>query len=152
MARFKRVIFISETDTSRGPLAAAIMGRLLMDTDITVESRGLIVLFPEPMNPKTVAVAASRGIVLKDYVSNQLTSEDFGTDVLVLALDEIYKKQIYDEYVEAKNVYSVKEYTDGAGNISDPYGGDLSEYGELYESLQAIIERIVDKLTEETDK
>lgn len=144
MTDFKKIIFVSETDTSRGPLAAAITGRALLQTGITVESRGLIVLFPEPMNPKTVAIAASRGIILKDYVSTQLTDEDFGQEVLVLTLDETYKKTVYEEYKNAMNVYTLKEYTGGAGNISDPYGGDLPEYGELYGAL----EKITDKLTD----
>ena len=143
MAAINKIIFVSETDTSRGPLAAAITGRRLMETDITVESRGMVVLFPEPMNPKTVAVAASRGIVLKDYVSTQLEEEDFGTNVLVLVLDEAYKKKVYEEYKEAINVYTLKEFTGGAGNISDPYGGDLPEYGELYNALEALVDKLI---------
>lgn len=151
MTNFKKIIFISKTDTSRGPLAAAMTGRMLMDTDIKVESRGLVVLFPEPMNPKTVAIAASRGITLKDYVSSQLTGEDFGTDILILTLDERYKKEVYEEYKEATNVYSLMEYTGRSGNISDPYGGDLAEYGELYANLEKIVDKLVEKLIKETE-
>ena len=39
-----------------------------------------------------------------------LTGEDFGKDVLVLVLDETKKQGIYDDFAEAVNVYTLKEY------------------------------------------
>lgn len=152
MKAFQKIIFISETDTSRGPLAAAITGRLLLGTDISVESRGLVVLFPEPVNQKTVAVAASRGITLKDYAACQLEEDDFGDDVLALVLDEKYKKRIYEDYSSATNVFTIMEFLGGSGDISDPYGGELSDYGRLYNSLEEIGIRLSKIIMEDLGK
>ena len=57
MNRFNKVIFICMGNTCRSPMAATIMTKLM--PDIRVESRGMVVLFPEPYNPKAVAVAAA---------------------------------------------------------------------------------------------
>ena len=45
MNRFNKVIFICMGNTCRSPMAATIMTKLM--PDIRVESRGMVVLFPE---------------------------------------------------------------------------------------------------------
>lgn len=143
---YSKIIFVTKTDTSRGPLAAAILRKRMPIDPEKIQSRGMVVLFPEPMNPKTVAVAAAKGIDIKDYVSVQLEAEDFGKDVLVLVLDDSYKQTVYDEYTEAVNVYTLKEFINESGSIADPYGGELVDYGKLYENLDDLIKKLVYKL------
>lgn len=143
---YSKIIFVTKTDTSRGPLAAAILRNKMPLDPVKIESRGLVVLFPEPMNPKTVAIAVAKGLDLKDYSSVQLSPDDFGKDVLVLVLDEGYKQTAYDEYAEAVNVYTLKEFINESGSIADPYGGELTEYASLYESLEELMKKLVYKL------
>lgn len=143
---YNKVIFVTKSDTSRGPLAAAILTKRLGISNIKSESRGLVVLFPEPMNPKTVAIAASKGLDLSGYTSKALEGADFGNDILVLVLDEGYKQTVYDDFKEAVNVYTITEFVNETGSISDPYGGELVDYGKLYEDLEEIIRKIVMKI------
>lgn len=56
MNTFDKVIFVCNGNTCRSPMAATVMANLKQD--IISESRGMVVLFPEPYNPKAVAVAA----------------------------------------------------------------------------------------------
>ncbi|MGN0383774.1 MAG: protein tyrosine phosphatase [Eubacterium sp.] len=147
MVKYKKIIFVTETDTSRSPLAAAIMERDKGTLDIEVESRGMVVLFPEPINPKTVAIAAAKGIDIKDYVAVQLTAEDFGSDVLVLVFKDQYKQEVYEEYKEAINVYTIKEFIGESGDVVDPYGGELTDYGEMYDKLTDIVDKLINKLS-----
>ena len=62
MEEIKRVIFAAGSGTSRAPMAAAIMKQMTEGKDIDVLARGVVVLFPEPMNQKTEAVLISNGI------------------------------------------------------------------------------------------
>ena len=110
-----------------------------------IDSRGLAVLFPEPMNPKTVAIAASKGLEI-NRSSKQLESEDFGGDVLVLVLDATKKQTVYDDYTEAENVYTLKEYINEDGSITNPDGGELADYAKLYETLDEVIKKLANKL------
>lgn len=62
-----RIVFVSETDTDIGPMAVTILEKLLdlKERKLIVESRGLIVLFPEPCNSKAIAVARERLMVCR---------------------------------------------------------------------------------------
>lgn len=147
MLEFSKILFVTDMDTSPGPLAAALLKHYLPLEQVAIDSRGLAVLFPEPMNPKTVAIAASKGIEI-NRTSVQLESEDFGQDVLVLVLDESRKKAVYDDYAEAVNVYTLTEYINEAGSIINPDGGDLADYAKMYESLDGVIKKVATKLKE----
>ena len=143
MLEYSKILFITDTDTSLGPLAAALLRHYLPLERAEISSKGLVVLFPEPMNPKVVAIAASKGI---DRTSVQLEESDFGQDVLVLVLDETKKQGIYDDFVEAVNVYTLKEYINEQGSITNPDGGELADYAKLYETLDEVIIKLANKL------
>ena len=55
MKRYDKLIFATNSDTSVGPMAQAIMqSKYLLDV-LDIESKGMVVLFPEPINPKAEA-------------------------------------------------------------------------------------------------
>ena len=58
-----KIIFVCMGNTCRSPMAATIMQNRLSKYDVIVESRGMVVLFEEPYNPKAVAVAACQVIM-----------------------------------------------------------------------------------------
>lgn len=146
MLEYSKILFVTDTDTSTGPLAAAILRHYLpLEKTVEIDSRGLAVLFPEPMNPKTVAIASAKGLTL-DRTSEQLVEEDFGTDALVFVLDKTKKQSIYDDYSEAVNVYTLKEYINEAGSIINPDGGELADYAKVYDTLDEIIIKLANKL------
>lgn len=145
MLEFSKILFVTDSDTSLGPLAAALLKHYLPLERVIIDSRGLSVLFPEPMNPKTVAIAASKGIDI-DRTSMQLEDTDFGEDVLVLVLDETKKQGIYDDFSEAINVYTLKEYINEQGSIINPDGGELADYAKLYETIDEVIIKLANKL------
>ena len=53
MKRYDKLIFVSNGDTCRGPMAEAILKSKYLLEELEIESKGLVVLFPEPVNPKT---------------------------------------------------------------------------------------------------
>ena len=61
MKKYDRLIFVSNSDTCRGPMAEAILKSKFLLSELEVESRGLVVLFPEPVNQKAEAILASHG-------------------------------------------------------------------------------------------
>ncbi|MBQ2642616.1 MAG: hypothetical protein IJF94_02330 [Eubacterium sp.] len=145
MLEFEKIVFVTDTDESTGPLAAALAEHYLPLEKVDIDSRGLMVTFPAPMNPKTVAVASSKGIEI-DHETTQISDEDFGQDTLVLVLDETKKQRIYDDFEKAANVYTLTEYIDEAGSITNPDGGDLSDYAQMYDLLDETIKKLTDKL------
>ena len=54
MNTFDKVIFVCNGNTCRSPMAATVMANLKQD--IISESRGMVVLFPEPYNEYSEAI------------------------------------------------------------------------------------------------
>ena len=77
MKRYDKLIFVSGSDTSTSPMAEAILQSKYLLEDILIDSKGLVVLFPEPVNAKAEAVLASHGLSMKDHHSEPLVKEDF---------------------------------------------------------------------------
>ena len=87
MKEYNRIIFVGQSGTSREPMAAGIFQDFTTRRPFEVLARGLVVLFPEPMNQKAEAVLISNGINTEDFISVQLTEEDLTEDTLVLAME-----------------------------------------------------------------
>ena len=123
-------------------MAATIMQHNLMGMDISVESRGMVVLFPEPYNPKAVAVAASYGMIMPSNNARQIDNNDFGKNTLVLVMDSSMKTKLYNNYDKAINVYTINEFI-GCDNVevSDPSGKGIEEYHRCFETLLELVNR-----------
>lgn len=149
MKRYDKLIFVSGSDTSTSPMAEAILQSKYLLEDILIDSKGLVVLFPEPINPKAEAILASNGLSMKDHTSEPLIKEDFDERTLVLTMDHAQKDKILVDYEGVKNLYVLTEYIKEAGEVKDPYGGDLGEYGKCFEELKELITKLVIVLNEE---
>ncbi|MBQ4284230.1 MAG: protein tyrosine phosphatase [Lachnospira sp.] len=137
-------------------MAATIMENLLQGKDILVGSRGMVVLFPEPYNPKAVAVAASYGLIMPSNNAVQIDSRDFGSDTLVLVMNQGMKQKLYDTFDRAINVYTLCEFVrEPEEEVADPYGRGADEYKACFEKLQFLVskaaQRIIDNMNEEEE-
>lgn len=151
MKRYDRLIFVSNSDTSVGPMAEAILQSKFLLEELTITSKGLVVLFPEPINPKAEAVLVSNGLSMKDHMSDPLEREDLDDRTLILTLNEALRQKVLTEF-EPEYEYLVRvltEYVGAEKEIINPYGGSLADYGMCYEELEVLISRLVVQLNEE---
>lgn len=149
MKRFDRLIFVSNSDTCRGPMAKEILRAKYLLGDLDVDSRGLVVLFPEPANQKAQAVMEEHGLSLKNHAAEALVEADFDQKTLVLAMDEETKRKVFENYENAGNVFLLSAYVGNTGEVKNPYGGSLEEYGACYSLLETLITKLVVVLNEE---
>lgn len=150
MKRYRKIIFVCDSGTARAPMAEAIMKEYMIKYPVEIESRGLVVLFPEPLNQKTEAVLISNGINVQNQMSRQLTAEDLQQGHLVIAMEAAQKQKILEEYEESLEG-DVEVLTDLTGDeleILNPYGGTLQSYGLCYETLNKTIKKLVNLLNE----
>lgn len=150
MNQYNRILFVCDAGTSRAPMAAGILKDFSLKRPMEVESRGLVVLFPEPINQKAEAVLISNGVGLNDFMSTQLSEEDFTPDTLILTMEYIQKEKILEKYenVIPENVHVLTELVGDELEILDPYGGTLQSYGLCYETMRKTIQKLVNFLNE----
>ncbi|MBO5459217.1 MAG: protein tyrosine phosphatase [Lachnospira sp.] len=142
MNTYSRILFVCTGNTCRSPMCATIMQHFLQGMNIRVESRGMVVLFPEPYNPKAVAVAARHGMIMPSDSTAQLSNDDFDNNTLVLVMNSAMKQKIYETYDRAINVYTLSEFAgEGELEVADPYAKGIDEYNRCFEQLYVLVEK-----------
>lgn len=144
-----RIVFVCTDNTTLSPMAEAIYKNLSEDSPIEAESRGRIVLFSEPVNPKAVTVMGNHNLAFDHPMSLQLKARDITETTLVLTMSEALKKQVADMFPDIRYLYSLKEYSGENGDVTDPYGGTLVDYEECYNELVRLIKKTIYRLDEE---
>ena len=82
-------------------MAKGLAQKRLEGYPVEVDCKGLVVLFPEPLNQKAEAVMIGNGIRLQGYSSAQIAREDVGDACLVLTLNEKQKEMILEQFPES---------------------------------------------------
>ena len=151
MKKYDRLIFASNSDTAVGPMAEAILQSKYLLEELEITSKGMVVLFPEPINPKAEAILVSNGLTMKEHMSDPLHREDFTDRTLIITFSEELKQKLMKEYEpEFENlIHVLNDYVGSEQILSDPYGGSLADYGQCYEELEALISKLVIHLNEE---
>ena len=150
MRQYNRIIFVAESGTCRAPMAAGILQECNLKHPVEILARGLVVLFPEPLNQKAEAVMISNGINMEGFMSTQLTEDDFSDDALVLVMEKGQLEKVLETYHNAdpENVHVLTELVGDELEILNPYGGTLQAYGLCYETLRKTILKLVKLLNE----
>ena len=145
---YDRIIFVCEGNHSKGPMAETIYKSLTENESIPAISRGLVVLFSEPVNEKAVSVLENHGLTCAVEFSKELTKEDITENALILTMTDKQKKQTLDKYEIENDIFSIKEFNGEEGEVKDPYGGTLVDYEECYNELLRLIKKTIYKLDE----
>lgn len=148
--KYSRIIFCSRDCTYRAPVAAEVLRRKLEqcqeNKNIRISARGRVVLFPEPVNGKAVAIGRSKGYDLEKYTAAGLKACDMGVETLVLVMTEADKQKVYDNFDSAINVYTIKEFIGAAGDVEIPFGKSLADYGESFNQIEQLVGQVAEKI------
>ena len=137
---------VSTNNTCRSFIAESILRQYLLDADqknVEVISRGLVVLFPEPVHVKAAdMVIKTCGIESLDFRSAQLTQEEVEESDLILTMTEEQKDKILEEYHGYKEIATLNEYARVEGAIIDPYGMEDDDYERCFEQIARLVKKI----------
>lgn len=148
MGKYHKLIFVCTGNTCRSPIAEAIYRNLEKVSDRKVISRGLVVLFSEPLNPKAEIVLQKHDLELNNHMAKGLKASDIEENTLILTMTASQKKKVQELYPEEKDIYTIKEFAGEIGDVIDPYGGTLMDYEECYIELGRLVKKTVYKLNE----
>ena len=147
MCEYNRVIFLCKENLNQSPMAEWIFKSIIMDTEKQIESRGLVVLFPEPLNSKVSACLRVHSVPCKEETSKALEKEDFTEDTLFVTMNSVEKIKIAEEFGVTENVFTLKEFVDEEGDVFDPYGEEEEGYETLYLELKDLLYKMKSKLS-----
>ena len=148
MAKYKRLIFVSEDDASRGPMAEAIYRRMDSTKEVEVLSRGTVVLFPEPINPKVLLVLGNHETPCEKESSQGFDPSEVTEETLILTMDERQRRQLLEDFGIRERVYTIKAFVSERGDVIDPYGLSLVDYQDCYMELVRLVKKTLYRLTE----
>lgn len=150
MKQYDRIIFATDSGTCRAPMAAGILQEYSLKKPVEILTRGLVVLFPEPLNQKAEAVMISNGINMEGYMSMQLAEDDITEHTLILVMERVQLEKVLEKYenANAENVFVLTELVGDELEIIDPYGGTLQAYGLCYETMRKTILKLVNLFNE----
>ena len=134
-------------------MAAALLQECSLKREIEIRARGLVVLFPEPLNQKVNAILISNGINMEGYMSEQLVAEDVDEHTLVLVMEEKLLPQAAAILGEERmtQVHVLTALVGEELEIMDPYGAPLPSYGLCFESLSKTVKKLAVWLNEQEE-
>lgn len=141
-----KLIFVCTENTCQSPIAETIFKALNHDLDIDVYSRGLVVLFSEPINPKSETVLATHGMLPDNHMSHQFHPEEIDEGTLILTMNTVQKRRLATDFIINENTYTIREFAGEHGDISDPYGHDAEAYETCYHELYDLMQRVIYRL------
>lgn len=151
MSDYKNIIIVGTNNTSRSFMAEVVLHQLCMENhkeDVEVVSRGLVVLFPEPIHPKATDIVREAGFAIRDFQASKLTKQDVEKADLILTItaDEKEKviKEFKEELGEKTEVFTLSEFADEQVGIPDPYGKDREDYEHCFIAIKRMIEKSFD--------
>lgn len=140
-----RVLFVCTGNTCRSPMAE-VMLRSRAGNEIEVKSAGIFAGNGSPASMNTAQVLKENGMEC-EHTSSFLTKEQVDWATCILTMTHQHKQAILQSFPEASDkVFTLKEYVNSSGDVSDPFGGPIEIYRETYAELDPLIDQLLSKL------
>ena len=147
MKHYDQVIFLCTANTLLSPLAEGIYRKNSLDWMPKGVSRGLVVLFEEPISPKCDILLMQNGFDISGHdQSRQIEKEDLTEETLVLTMTLSEKVKLIEKFQLEENVSTIGEFAGEDTDIADPGGGDDEAYKECFQELVRRVNKVIQKI------
>lgn len=129
-------------------MAETVLHRLKRGRELDVISRGLVVLFPEPVNAKAVQILKNHYSEPRRREAQALETKDITATTLILTMTEREKRRVMDKYPMANFVYTLREFAGESGDVDEP-GGVIENYEACYKRILRLVTAVCETLFKE---
>jgi len=149
MKEYDQVLFVCTANTFLSPIAEEIYRHNASDGMPKGISRGLVVLFEEPINPKCNLLLTKNDFDISGHKqSRQLKKEDLTEESLILTMTLSEKVKLIEEFEHENNVYTIGEFVGEDTDLIVPGSGEEEKYKECFEELVLRVNKVIEKLQE----
>ena len=150
---YRNIIIAGENNIGRSFMAECILRGILQKRNcqnIEVVSRGVVVLFSEPVAPGAAKILRQKGYRIEDFRSSQLTEKDLASADLVLAVTKELAEQIKDSFdVQATSCMSIGTFidtTETEERIPEVTEEEPETYQQCFDILEPLMEAVADRI------
>lgn len=153
MKHYSQIVFVCVSNTLLSPIAEGIYRNNSPEGMPKVMSRGLVVLFEEPINPKCNVLLTQNGYTISGHSqAKQLTAEDITEETLLLTMTLSEKVKLIEEFGHDEDVYTIGEFVGEDTDMIDPEGSEEEKYKECFDKLALRVKKVIQKLMMKEDK
>jgi len=144
------ILFICTGNTCRSPMAEGYFRSLVENegvSDIKVSSAGTYASDGDPPSSHSVMALKEYGIDISAQRSSRLSREIIEDADLIIAMTASHR--MFVGQVDAEAVSRTKllgEYSDGGGDIADPFGGDLDLYSFCFSTMKPALDNLFEEI------
>ncbi len=144
---FERIIFLCRDNASLSPMAESIFISAYGGTPVYVASRGMVVLYEAPLNPKIETVLANHELRPVRQTTMEIKKEELTGVTLVVAMTSEMRSLFKKTYPNIA-CYSLHTLAGEEKDLKNPYGGSLMDYEECYNDIVRMIRKAIPTLEE----
>ena len=145
-----KILFICTGNTCRSCMAETIFNQVCNMDGLESFSAGVSIFPGSSVSKNASKLLIDRlGCDISKRSAVQLERKFIEDADLILAMSNSVKQYAISNFgVPQNTTYTLNEYVDVIGEVSDPYGGDLSTYKKTYEQIENLINLLISKLKE----
>lgn len=146
---YRKIIIVGERNLCRSFMGEAILRGLLKKKQISgieVVSRGLVVLFSEPVSPQAARLLRANGYSIEEFRSVQLTEEEMESADLILTMTEEQAEKIRSDFQSSTTCMSLGTFIDMDTPIPEVQGDTEEEYMQCFTAIEHVMEAVADRV------
>ena len=146
---YRKILIVGENNLCRSFMAEVILRGLLKKKNVSeteVLSRGLVVLFSEPVSPMAVAVLRHHGYEISEFRSSQLTEEDLESADLALTMTKTQAEQVRTNYEAQIACMSVGTFIDMEEEVPEVTEDTPEAFEKCFQSIESWMEAVADRI------
>ena len=135
---YRKIIIVGENNIGRSFMAECILRGILQKRNcqnIEVVSRGLVVLFSEPVAPGAAKILREKGYRIEDFRSSQLT-EGLAEEI----------KESFDEATSCMSIGTFIDTTETEERIPEVTEENQETYQTCFDILEPLMEAVADRI------